>query len=176
MSDAHKGFKHTKESIRKMSIVQNGKVRTKETKLKLKRIHNTDEVRQKHREAVAKRKYSNDESEGELDIQDQLLRQNISFETQKYIPGLLPEQYKYHKWDDVLEDLKVLIEVQGCYWHWCSICHPNGPPEPTSPQLKSILENIKKDKIIKESAEKGGWKVIYIWEHTTKHCNLQFTL
>jgi G:T-mismatch repair DNA endonuclease (very short patch repair protein) len=172
----NKGRKHSKESKLKMSMIQRGKVRTEETKQKLKKIHNTEEVRQRHREAVAKRKYSNDISEGEFDIQDQLLKQGISFDTQKYIPGLLPEQYKYHKWDVVLEQYKTIIEHQGCYWHWCPICHSNIPPEPKSPQLISIIENIKKDKIMKEAAEKSGWKVIYIWEHTTKHCNLLFTL
>jgi len=93
-----------------------------------------------------------------------------------YVPGLLPAPYEYHKFDTILAQIKTVIEHQGCYWHWCPICHPNVTPEPTSPQLRNILRTIQKDKIIREAVKKGGWKLIEIWEHTTKYCNLQFKI
>lgn len=61
-----------------------------------------------------------------------------------------------HAWDFVLGDVKVLVEVDGCYWHGCTLhCKPR-------PEQKRI------DRMLARIARVHGWYVVRIWEHTTK--------
>lgn len=168
MSEIHKGHITSEETKRKISKTETGKLVSEETKKKLKEIQNSDEHKKKLAE---KSKQGEFESMQELDIQDQLLKQKIYFESHKYIKDLLPGRYKYHKWDIVIEELKVLIEVQGCYFHWCPECHPN-----STPKDKKILDNMERDKIIIPIAKSKGWKVVEIWEHTIKNSEIQFKI
>jgi len=125
-----------------------------------------EKVREKIRIKRATQIFPYEDTEIELDIQDSLIKQNIPFETHKIIKGLLSKPYKFHRWDIVLEDKKILIEVQGCYWHGCSICFPNSSIN----QRNTII----KDNEIKSIAENKGWKVIYIWEHTIRDSIIEF--
>jgi DNA mismatch endonuclease (patch repair protein) len=190
MREAFKGKHHSEETKKKMSeahkgkeIWNKGKHHSEETKKKISEgckgkpswikgkhgFHHSEESKEKIREARARQKIPFKDSELELDIQDQLIKQGIQFETHKVIKDLLPELYKHHQWDIVIESLKVLIEVQGCYWHACPIHYPN-------PTNKKVLDNVERDKIVIHIAREKGWRVVEIWEHTIKESNIVFKL
>lgn len=59
----------------------------------------------------------------------------------------------YHL-DEAHPDLKIGVEVQGCYWHSCPVCGLHGPKE-----------NTRRDKAKKTYLENQGWSIVYVWEH-----------
>jgi DNA mismatch endonuclease (patch repair protein) len=84
----------------------------------------------------------------ELATQAWLEARSMSFEKHGYIEGL------NHQWDILLRDRRILIEVDGCYWHGCEKCGHigvNGKPD--------------RDAELDVEASLRGWRVMRIWEH-----------
>ncbi len=80
------------------------------------------------------------------------------------VAKLIPHMTRQHalgpyKLDFVDVAAKVALEVQGCYWHCCPVCYPNGPT--CEVQARGMANDFRKLK-----AE--GWKVIDVWEHDIK--------
>ena len=88
----------------------------------------------------------------EKTIQKYLTVLGLEFETHRMAKGLLSR----HQWDIVLVKLRLLIEVDGCYWHGCERCCPNS---------EIGKENHERDGFLTTAAEAAGWKVVRIWEH-----------
>lgn len=110
----------------------------------------------------------NTTSKLETKIAEILLFLSISFSTQKFINKT--------SYDFFLNNTKILIEVQGDFWH--------GNPEIYKENdilkhpMKGILakEQWKKDDDKRINAEKYGYKVIYIWEaEMNKKTNIELT-
>lgn len=60
-----------------------------------------------------------------------------------------------HPWDFAVPSRRLLIEVDGCYWHGCDKCgYPGVPGRP------------EKDAAQTRAAEESGWTVIRIQGHT----------
>ena len=62
---------------------------------------------------------------------------------------------------------KVVIFVDGCFWHKCEKCFK----EPSTNKkfwLNKINNNIRRDKEVKRNYSNSGFKVIRIWEHSLK--------
>jgi len=175
-SKSHIGLIKSEETIRKLKEARKKQkiIHSEETRRKIsetnKKIMNNENFKEECRIRRAKQK-DTFKSKPEIEVQKYLMKQEISFETHKIIKGLLSPPYQYHQWDIVLEDKKILIEVQGCRWHWCKICNPN-----SNPIDHRILDNVKRDKIIFEEAQNKGWKVIEIWEHTIKNSEIKFKI
>ena len=55
---------------------------------------------------------------------------------------------------------KKAIELNGCYWHDCPKCYPNGG---------SLGKNIERDKLKNKIYKNNGWKVLIIWDHELKN-------
>lgn len=99
------------------------------------------------RRANAKFPFNN--TKPEVKTQGYLCALGISFETHKRL-----EFYRLHAYDIVVADIKVIIEVDGCYWHSCPEHYPTN------------LDRQKERDVLHTSiAERNGWKVIRIWEH-----------
>jgi DNA mismatch endonuclease (patch repair protein) len=64
----------------------------------------------------------------------------------------------HHPYDFVLDELKAVIEVDGCYWHGCEVCGFGG----SSPRLD---DRRRRDRDADLAARGAGWRVIRIWEH-----------
>ncbi len=60
---------------------------------------------------------------------------------------------------DFIVDNKIIIEVQGDYWHCNPKIYPNGPINETQ------KEHMERDPIKKAYLNKLGYSVIYIWEN-----------
>jgi len=92
--------------------------------------------------------------------------------TQKYleehdthykINGII-ERYSF---DFILKDLKIIIEVQGTYWH----ADPRKYGEGKIPLNERQIYKVSQDIIKKRVAEEYGYKMIYIWEDDIKQNN-----
>lgn len=69
--------------------------------------------------------------------------------------------------DLVFPHSKIVIFLDGCFWHGC----PHHCRIPTANQeywISKISRNRKRDKRIVTSLRKKGWLVIRIWEHEIK--------
>ena len=66
--------------------------------------------------------------------------------------------------DMVIPKKRVVVFVDGCFWHKCPRCYKK-PASNTEYWTKKIRYNISKDKRINNRLKKTGWKVIRIWEH-----------
>ena len=59
---------------------------------------------------------------------------------------------------------RVVIFVDGCFWHGCAR-HLRMPQSNKAYWEKKISGNVIRDKIIRKELRATGWKVIRIWEH-----------
>ena len=70
-------------------------------------------------------------------------------------------QYKvaWYTLDFAYSDIKVALEVQGCYFHGCLKCFPDSP---SSFIQRQTMGN---DKRKRKYLTKKGWRIIELWEH-----------
>jgi DNA mismatch endonuclease (patch repair protein) len=60
---------------------------------------------------------------------------------------------------------RVVIFVDGCFWHGCPKCY-------TRPKTKrrfrdtKVANNKSRDRRVSKELKEAGWKVIRIWEHS----------
>jgi DNA mismatch endonuclease (patch repair protein) len=69
--------------------------------------------------------------------------------------------------DIVFIKKKIVIFIDGCFWHKCPICFQE-PETRKEFWMKKIQSNIDRDKKVNELLKNDGWKVIRIWEHEIK--------
>ena len=66
--------------------------------------------------------------------------------------------------DIVFGKYKIVIFIDGCFWHRCPKCFIE--PENNKNFWKSKIKgNVKRDKIVNKILKKEGWQVIRIREH-----------
>jgi DNA mismatch endonuclease (patch repair protein) len=69
--------------------------------------------------------------------------------------------------DIVFVRKKIIVFVDGCFWHKC----PADFQEPETRKdfwMKKIQSNIDRDKKINTQLKREGWTIIRIWEHEIK--------
>ena len=59
---------------------------------------------------------------------------------------------------------RVVIFVDGCFWHGCAH-HLRMPQSNRAYWQKKIFGNVIRDRIIRKELRARGWKVVSIWEH-----------
>ncbi|MEI6297237.1 MAG: DUF559 domain-containing protein [bacterium] len=59
--------------------------------------------------------------------------------------------------DEANIELKIAVEINGCYWHSCPECGEKGPKS-----------NLGRDKSKRTYLKNHGWTLIEIWEHEWK--------
>jgi DNA mismatch endonuclease (patch repair protein) len=69
--------------------------------------------------------------------------------------------------DFVFGGHRLLVFVDGCYWHGCPRCYR--PPQ-SHPDFwaEKVEYNRTRDKKTRSALRRRGWKVIRIWEHEIK--------
>ena len=63
----------------------------------------------------------------------------------------------YYSIDEANPDLKIALELDGCYWHSCSECGLKGPEG-----------TLRIDRSKTSYLENRGWVVLHLWEHEVK--------
>lgn len=88
------------------------------------------------------------------------LRSRVEISVGSLLEGFEP-QYRLGRYavDYASAKHKVAVEVQGCYWHCCNQCFPQGP------ETSSQVANVRRDRLKAEYIRSQGWKLIEIWEH-----------
>ena len=119
--------------------------------------NNRNEVIKKIKEKRSKQVFPLKDTKIEKMVFDYLDKIGVKYKKHHIIKDLLTNTpYEFHQFDCVIESKKIIIEVNGCYWHGCPKCYPK-------PNEKQI-EWIKRDKEIKDLIDRSDWKIVYIWE------------
>jgi DNA mismatch endonuclease, patch repair protein len=66
--------------------------------------------------------------------------------------------------DFVFPSSRLAIFVDGCFWHGCPK-HSTVPATNRLYWIKKIDQNIARDREVRSSLRRKGWKVLRIWEH-----------
>ena len=90
----------------------------------------------------------------ELELRDFLER--LGFKYQVGLFGTLSDFVNF--------ELKLIIEVNGCFWHACPICFPRNQLLASKIQYNAI----KKDYLKRERIRSKGYDLIEVWEHEIK--------
>jgi len=67
--------------------------------------------------------------------------------------------------DVVFPQERVLIFVDGCFWHGCPHCNRKLPVTNREYWECKVKRNVERDKRNTQALVDGGWRVIRIWEH-----------
>jgi|SRR3989344_3710301 len=81
--------------------------------------------------------------------------------------GFIYQPHEYGKPDFINYKKKIVIFVDGCFWHKC----PKHFIEPKSNKeywLPKLGKNAIRDKEVTLAYRHAGWKVLRIWEHNLK--------
>ena len=75
--------------------------------------------------------------------------------------------------DIVLPRYKIVIFVNGCFWHGHQNCRKSKRPETNKAFWNNkINKNIKRDQANYQNLANRGWQVVVIWECETKNPDL----
>jgi DNA mismatch endonuclease (patch repair protein) len=66
--------------------------------------------------------------------------------------------------DFIFPKQKVIVFVDGCYWHGCPK-HFRRPSTNTKFWDTKIARNKERDREVNRALRKAGWRVLRIWEH-----------
>jgi G:T-mismatch repair DNA endonuclease (very short patch repair protein) len=101
----------------------------------------------------------------ELKIQEFLSKLHLEYTAHKYISEIR-HAYQCDIFIPVQEGIKkkIVLEMDGCYWHGCNICFK----ELNSNQRKQIAKDNRRTKELKGR----GYKVIRLYEHEIKLMNI----
>jgi DNA mismatch endonuclease (patch repair protein) len=80
------------------------------------------------------------------------------------IAGWRRHQPVFGKPDFVFPKLKLVVFVDGCFWHGCSR-HFIKPQGNASFWRRKIATNQARDRLVNRTLRKSGWRVLRIWEH-----------
>jgi DNA mismatch endonuclease (patch repair protein) len=72
--------------------------------------------------------------------------------------------------DFVFPKFKVAVFVDGCFWHGCPM-HGEIPQSNTVFWRNKISANKRRDRRAGKLLRKMGWKVVRVWEHSTRPRN-----
>ena len=117
----------------------------------------------------------------EMVVRKFLHRQGFRYRLHGLTPGPSPkgERRKYlpGKPDIVLKKLNTVIFIHGCYFHRHKNCrYASEPKSNVAFWKKKFADNVKRDKLVKQTLRKEGWKVMEVWECELKGKNVERTL
>ncbi len=85
--------------------------------------------------------------------------------------GWRRNQKIFGKPDFVFRKQKVVVFVDGCFWHCCPI-HTTKPRNNEEFWEKKLSSNKARDAIVTKTLQQKGWKVVRIWEHELTNSSL----
>ncbi len=95
----------------------------------------------------------------ELILRKSILQKGLKFKIKSDLPG---------KPDIIFPVKKLVVFVDGCFWHKCPICYKKSKSNKKY-WLKKIEGNVRRDAQNKKILKKLGWTVIRIWGHEIKN-------
>jgi DNA mismatch endonuclease (patch repair protein) len=73
----------------------------------------------------------------------------------------------FGKPDFIFQKPKLVIFVDGCFWHGCPK-HATKPENNRAFWRRKLSANKKRDQKVNRTLRRAGWRVIRIWEHELK--------
>lgn len=67
--------------------------------------------------------------------------------------------------DVVFANERLIIFVDGCFWHGCPVCRRTLPETNRAYWERKIRRNMELSKTYTEQLESDNWTVLRIWEH-----------
>jgi DNA mismatch endonuclease, patch repair protein len=98
------------------------------------------------------------DTKGELELRSLLHRRGLRFRVHALLPGLRRRS------DIVFTRARVLVFVDGCFWHGCPE-HGTWPKENADWWREKIEANQRRDRDTDARLTAAGWTVIRVWEH-----------
>ena len=69
--------------------------------------------------------------------------------------------------DIVFSSKKVVVFIDGCFWHMCPKCF-KAPKSNKRYWLPKLRKNAERDRKNEALLRRGGWTIIRVWEHDLK--------
>lgn len=85
-----------------------------------------------------------------------------------HITGWRRNQKVFGKPDFTFWKQRVVVFVDGCFWHGCPV-HATQPKNNAEFWQKKLGKNKERDQTVNDELIKRGWCVIRIWEHELKN-------
>jgi DNA mismatch endonuclease (patch repair protein) len=67
--------------------------------------------------------------------------------------------------DAIFPDRKIVIFIDGCFWHGCPHCQRKLPKTNAEYWENKINRNMQLAQVYNEQLERDGWVVVRVWEH-----------
>jgi DNA mismatch endonuclease, patch repair protein len=99
------------------------------------------------------------DTEAERALRSALFRRGLRFRVNQKLPGLSRKTF-----DVIFPRQKVVVLVDGCFWHACPI-HATWPKANAEWWRNKIEENRRRDVATNEALNAAGWTVVRVWEH-----------
>jgi DNA mismatch endonuclease (patch repair protein) len=80
------------------------------------------------------------------------------------ISGWRRNQKIFGKPDFVFQKLKLVVFVDGCFWHGCPK-HETKPKNNRQFWRQKFSRNKKRDALVTRALRQANWRVLRIWEH-----------
>jgi DNA mismatch endonuclease (patch repair protein) len=71
--------------------------------------------------------------------------------------------------DIVYSRERVVIFVNGCFWHRCPKCNLLIPKTNTEFWKRKFERNVERDQLNRRELARAGWEVIEVWEHEIRN-------
>jgi DNA mismatch endonuclease (patch repair protein) len=71
--------------------------------------------------------------------------------------------------DVVFSSARVLVFVDGCFWHGCEKCYRE-PKSNTEYWQMKVSRNRDRDARVTAACKQEGWRVVRLWEHEVLKC------
>jgi len=81
----------------------------------------------------------------------------------------------YGRPDFINKKRKIIIFIDGCFWHKCPI-HFKAPKSNKKYWLPKIKRNVERAKEVEKEYKNLGWKILRIWEHELKYLRDPFRI
>jgi DNA mismatch endonuclease (patch repair protein) len=84
------------------------------------------------------------------------------------ITGWRRNQKIFGKPDFVFQKVKLVVFVDGCFWHSC----PKHRTKPKNNEMfwhRKLSGNKKRDQIVNRVLRRTGWRILRIWEHELRN-------
>lgn len=109
--------------------------------------------KEKRSEIMSKIRYKN--TKPELRLRKHLWNRGHRYKIHAKLPG---------KPDIIFPSKKLVVFVDGCFWHKCPLCFKK-PASNVEYWESKIAYNLEKDERINKELAETGWNIIRLWEH-----------
>jgi len=85
----------------------------------------------------------------------------------RYRVDFRPEQTLRCRGDIVFPRRKVIVFIDGCFWHGCPV-HATSPANNAEWWREKLAANVERDRRNTQALEALGWDVLRVWEHVPR--------